>query len=411
MRATVLKILLLFVVTEGPAFAQLIEKDVSVGFLFTTHKLDGDTRNGAFKIGTTPLSVRYNLMPSVFLEAEIGYAQLQARLANGKLRSNLLTIGTKAGIRFLPDLRFNPLSYLTAGIFNFDTGGGKRFWDGYLGLGLGLEYFVSRRVGLNFFADYRLTTGDDFDASRAGWRRDGFASVGTGLHYHLAGRKSYGRDARNQWIPGAGVPVRQVGAKAGRGKVTEQFHRGSSQEEFKNLLFEKNELRYAIQKKEREVRLLRLKIEQVGPNVAAHSATEHDAEKDGTPMAGPITTLFRSALALYQVGYYDTAIASFTTLLETAPNHVLIPNWWYWLGESYFGRGDVALAARSFEHAASLSLDSGRSELIQLMLGICYARLEDYKKATSHFEQILATSGATSLKQIAAEYLAEAAPN
>ena len=392
-----------------PARAQLVKHDVSLGFSLNAQKLDGDIANGAFRMGGAPFNVRVSLSPITFFETEISYSRVQASRPSGNLSSHMTTFGGKAGIRFLPDRRFNPLAYLGLGIFNFRTAGqSRRYWDGYFGVGAGAEYFVGRHVGLNLMADYRFTTGDDFDGSRAGGGRDSFVNVSAGFHYHIGGRKNYAALARDQWLPGDGSLVREVNTTSDWQGGTSPFSGKTAAQAFAELTFKKNQLMRTLKAKERKIHLLQLKLDLLGRRVSElkTAISARVASRHGETSFNEILVHFQSALALYQSESYDDAIKSLQTLLITAPRHPLSASWWYWLGESYFGKGNFDVAMSAFEKAESLTLNAQTSELIHLMVGICHFRLGDRAKAIAGFQQLLASDVEANLRSVTADYLA-----
>ena len=59
------------------------------------------------------------------------------------------------------------------------------FWDGYVALGAGTEFFASDFLAVNVTADFRYTSGDGFDGGFDGSRKDGYLNLGLGFIYHF----------------------------------------------------------------------------------------------------------------------------------------------------------------------------------------------------------------------------------
>jgi len=404
----------LFLVLALPqARAQLVRNDLSLGFLLNAQKLKGDTANGAFKVGGAPLNVRVSVSPVAFLESEFGYSQVKASQNGVDLSTDIVTLGAKAGIRFLPESRVNPLAYLGLGIFNFKTGQSRRYWDGYVGIGGGAEYFVSRHVGLNLMADYRFTTGDDFDGSRAGGGRDAFVNLNAGLYYHVGGRENYATVSRSQWLPGDGSLVQEVDAGSSWVGVESSLSRKSAAQEFADMTFKKNQLTQILKTKERKIHLLQLKLELLGQRVQALKTeiVSRFASQQATTPINETLVHFQSALALIQAESYDKAIRSLQTLLITAPKHPLAASWWYWLGESYFATDNFPVAIEAFKKAEVLTSNRSTLELTHLMVGICHFRQGDNAREIAGFQQLLASDVEGNLRSVTADYLAAAVLN
>lgn len=62
----------------------------------------------------------------------------------------------------------------------------------------------------------------------------------------------------------------------------------------------------------------------------------------------PAAALYENAFAKLKAGNFDTAERDFQKFLNENPNHELTPNAQYWLGETYYVRGDFERAARLF---------------------------------------------------------------
>lgn len=68
----------------------------------------------------------------------------------------------------------------------------------------------------------------------------------------------------------------------------------------------------------------------------------------GSPGNGPAETLYDEAFSHVRDMKYDEAEVKFRQFLQDYPAHPLAANAQYWLGETYYVRGDYKLAAKSF---------------------------------------------------------------
>ena len=73
-------------------------------------------------------------------------------------------------------------------------------------------------------------------------------------------------------------------------------------------------------------------------------------DESGTVAASsdPASALYENAFAKLKAGSFDTAERDFQKFLNENPDHELTPNAQYWLGETYYVRGDFERAARLF---------------------------------------------------------------
>jgi len=179
--------LLLNLLLVGILFAGIKDK-LGIGVNVNSQRLYGDNLRGDFVFGGSPLILRYNFKPKLFLDADLGFSKLSTPFAGTTLETEMINIGLKLGYRFFHENRFNPIIYVGGGAFNFKQGNSQRFWDGYAAAGAGAEFFITNFLGLNVSGDYRYTTGDDFDGSRLGKGKDAFVNVAGGVVFYFGGR-------------------------------------------------------------------------------------------------------------------------------------------------------------------------------------------------------------------------------
>jgi len=182
-------IFLVAVMTVSHLFGGIKDK-LGLGLNLNVQKLYGDTRSGSLGLGGGNLLLRYRLKPAIFLESELGFLRLSTQTNGASLDTDMLNLGAKAGYTFLTSQKYQPYVYLGIGALNY----GKikflfevsplatfRFWDGYVALGAGTEFFASTSLAVNVTADFRYTSGDGFDGSR----KDGYLNLGLGFIYHF----------------------------------------------------------------------------------------------------------------------------------------------------------------------------------------------------------------------------------
>lgn len=162
-----------------------IKDKLGLGLNINAHKLYGDTRSGDLGLGGGNLLLRYRLKPALFLESELGFLRLSTKVNGTTLNTNMLNFGAKAGYTFAGSQIYQPFIYFGLGALNFSENGNGRYWDGYVALGAGTEFFVSDFLAVNVTADFRYTSGDGFDGGIAGAGKDGYLNLGLGFIYHF----------------------------------------------------------------------------------------------------------------------------------------------------------------------------------------------------------------------------------
>ncbi len=106
------------------------------------------------------------------------------------------------------------------------------------------------------------------------------------------------------------------------------------------------------------------------PASAGTLGTLNASGADGS--AGPAEALYEAAFADVRDSKYDDAEAKFKQFLSQYPGHPLSANAEYWMGETYYVRGDFKEAARTFAQGYQSYPKSGKAEdsLFKLALSL-----------------------------------------
>lgn len=116
----------------------------------------------------------------------IGAAGSVFRIDNGAQFSNIFSsIDVNAQFALLPNDKLSPYVYAGPGIVmdvqGSDLSFGKSFFK--VQYGLGLQYYISKRVGLKLFGEHNLVFSDELDAIEHGKRDDFYYNIGLGINY------------------------------------------------------------------------------------------------------------------------------------------------------------------------------------------------------------------------------------
>lgn len=116
------------------------------------------------------------------------------------------------------------------------------------------------------------------------------------------------------------------------------------------------------------------------------------------PSAPPVRTSLpatQSAKDAYETAYgyllqqnYGAAEAAFSGFLEQHPRHALAGNAQYWLGETFFVRGDYKSAASAFLTGFQTYAQSAKAPESLLKLAISLDRLGERDSACSTFSEL-----------------------
>ena len=387
-----------------------IKDKLGIGVYVNSQRLYGDSYTGTFQYGVNPISIRFNFKPTLFFDMELGYSKASVNNGFATLSTDMLNVGFKFGYRFFNYKRLNPLFYVGLGTISYEPAG-SRVYDGYGAVGAGAEFFINRYLGLNLNGDYRLTSGDDFDGADLGSSKDAFLNIAFGLNYYLGGRRTQ-FDEMEDNLPEGYSAVEQtpsLDAPSENVKV--------SNEDYAMLTFKKNQLINSIAQKEKDIKLLRAKVNTL--NAQSTELTEKLqlaglTGAENSPESEPESTYliyYQNALVLFQAEYYENALAIFKSLLNDDPSNTLTANCWYWIGECHFNLQDFQSAVAAFKRATALQNNTQKAEMAELMMGLSHLKLGDETAARINFEKLLNTNMNNSFTELAKEYLSELSLN
>lgn len=97
---------------------------------------------------------------------------------------------------------------------------------------------------------------------------------------------------------------------------------------------------------------------------------------------------YERAFSLLKQGQYKAAQAEFETFIATNPNHTLTGNAQYWLGETFYVRGDYEKASRVFAEGFQSNPKGSKAPDNLLKLGIALSAMDKNKEACIALEQI-----------------------
>jgi len=389
----------------GNLFAQGLKEKLGIGLQVNAQKVYGDSYTGTFEYGINPIYLRLNLKPALFIDLEAGLAKAKAVNPAGTIETDFFNAGLKFGYRMFNQSKINPLLYAGVGAYSYEAGTTGRVYDGYGALGGGVEFFLNHFLGLNLTADYRMTTSDAFDGADLASAKDAFLNIGFGVNYYMGRRGTHYAQNTDYYLMDDYSAVEQ----ANYGNEVDASNPTNSQD-YVNYTLKKEQLMSSIEKSEREIRLLKTKV-----NVLKEHSEELEEKAKIAGLMGDESNTgqsqnkylihYQNALILYQAHYYQNAIITLKALIEEQPYHPLTANAWYWIGESQFNMQNYPEAAAAFKRASLMSKSSLKSEISELMIGLCHMKNGDETAARLNFEKLIQVSSNASCTELAREYL------
>ncbi|USG62703.1 tol-pal system protein YbgF [Sneathiella marina] len=108
----------------------------------------------------------------------------------------------------------------------------------------------------------------------------------------------------------------------------------------------------------------------------------------GNLPAGSPSEQYNYAISLVRAGEYDQAEAAFSEFLQQHKDHDLAGNAQYWLGETFYVRGDYPNAASAFFEGYETYPDNSKAADNLLKLAMTLGRMDQKEEACATFAQI-----------------------
>lgn len=149
------------------------------------------------------------------------------------------------------------------------------------------------------------------------------------------------------------------------------------------------------------------------PAAAATAATNATASSgQPAPAASSAVADPQAAQAAYdtafqsiRAGNYAAASREFRAFIKQYPNYPLVPNAWYWLGQSYFVTTNYSVALDAFKQLISQYPQSEKLPDALLKVGYCQIELKQTAAAESTLKQVIAKYPGSDSANLAQERL------
>ncbi len=389
-------------IAAGQASGQGMKERLGLGFNLGAQKLYCDVYHTSFAPGAEG-TVKYLLGSKFSLVAGVGYGQLTDSFSSPTFKTNLINADLKGQLTLTSPRRVIPYLALGLGVFSWQYQNDPRWFDGSIIFGGGLEVVLQPRTSLEFYADYRHTTGDGYDGI-VRQEKDGYLQVRAGFTYYFKDRLTREEKPSElialdesdlaKWLEKE-EPADTAKFRAFEEKLaaTEMGESKVTMEEYLALKSKVDELNRIIAEKEREIESLRTELDFRVDRIA-ELEDELRKKRVAAPVAVATTggidfsASYEDALRSYYAREYDEAIEKFTVLLQENPTHRLASNCQYWIGEAYFGLGDYVAAREAFDKVLAFDF-SYKKDDATLMIGRCYMKLGDNERARSSMEALL----------------------
>ncbi len=354
---------------------------------------------------------RFYLSKYFDLSFGLGYGTLNDGFIYNTFQTTLVNGDVKANIHLTRPGRWNPYISIGAGVVNFqyfknkpwaigsDELVGQSFFDGSFIYGGGMEVMISPQTAINLLADYRFSTGDALDGAEVGRAKDGYLNTRVGLTFYLGKRPLRPEPSEAELLAMQGREYGASGSyeKSGSSDKLAMFEAkldkleasdtDLSMEQYVRLKSRVDELNGLIEVKDKELEDLKNQLNFKNQRLADLETSVRPSGRTAGYVGG-FSAEYEEALRLFYGRNYRAAIDKFSDLMSRYPNHDLVSNCQYWIGECLFGLREYRAAADAFQKVFNYTNITKRDDAT-IMLGRCYYNLNERDKARSYFQALI----------------------
>ncbi len=337
---------------------------------------------------TLPISDKFSVM------LVGGYGTQRFIPYNNSISTRLITGNVCGVFRFPLHSFLLPKFYLGASIINFTRSDWPSYWDGAGVAGGGFDIELSKRLSLSFAADYRFTTGDDFDGVAKGGK-DSYLTAKAGIQYSLPKREAPKShllaktlEYRNQDEQHRGNVPNWVNASeaSAAGKVVS---RGISAYPDTAMTNKIQQLGKLIDMRNETIQEVKNKLQTMDQQISSlQTALEQKSQKESLS-TDDFYAKYKLGVQKFDERDYSAAINIFKSLMAQDPTNRLASNCQYWIGECEYATKNYENAVdafqRTLEYPNSTKLDDAL-----IMLGMSFEKIDQRDVAKQYFEKLLA---------------------
>lgn len=384
-------------------------------------RLYGDRTNVGIGIGFEGL-VNYRILEFAEIGFALGYSQLKYKLptsASNKVptsasnTTDFINADVRSNFEILSKGLFRPYLNLGVGMISFHVynSGKGRFFDAVLFGGGGLKIHFNPRFDWVVGADYRFTMGDNLDSrtlNNEGKSKDGFLNVRTGVTYYLPSKEGETTDI----FVTEKVPFYEIEGESGL-EGEEQNHPTSNEletkdmEEYVRLKSRIDALGEQIDTKEKAISNLLVQLKERKQKITYMEQSAGKQASVPTPTSSSMSgfsEIYEQALTNFYNKQYSEAISFFQLLLQQYPDHSLVSNCQYWIGECYLAMGRYQESIDAFYKVLSFSRSLKKDDSL-FRLGKAFLRIGSGDRAREAFARLIREYPTSEFLQEAKDYL------
>jgi tol-pal system protein YbgF len=358
--------------------------------------------------------MRFMISDRFHLQLGLGYGQLSDGFSQRTFHTNVFNADLKGNIYLSKKGFFRPYASLGFGginyTYNIDKSyaigdpavEGEALWDVAFILGGGADLMMGKKWAVNASVDYRHTLSDGLDGASFGTSVDGYLTARGGIVLFMGKKESAPKEedllagGEDLYSQVEEEPVdsdeetqailRQLMGVEDEAPAEEETTTTDAPagDEYTKLQERAEQLKASINDKERT-------ISEMESEISSKEARINDLQNELQQVetyTGDFRSAYKEGLREYGSRNYDKSIAIYRNLYANNPSHTLASNCIYWIGESYFKKGDYLSAIESFQSVFDYD-KSYKKDDATLMLGRCHHKLGQMEKAKSYFNQLI----------------------
>lgn len=195
--------------------------------------------------------------------------------------------------------------------------------------------------------------------------------------------------------------TRMVSHESSAGSEASSAESFLTPELFSSMQSQIDELQAVVNSKDREAESLRAEMRDVDYQLSAAetamsartmaksgSRSSFADANDAKAYDSEFGMYYQDALDDYYTRRYDSAIKKFRDLLRRNDQHSLADNCQYWIGESYYAKGDFYQAVAEFQKVYAFH-NSNKQDDAQLMIGIAFMKAGEKELALHELSMLV----------------------
>lgn len=388
MRKTSLAVLLAAVMMSGSieVAAQSLAKRFMIGMSAGAQKLYTNGPAGKFGAGGEG-HLGYRLSGRLGATLVGGYANLPFTIAGVSTKTNIWYGNLLFDFELLNKGKFHPYVLAGAGTYNYrQPNGSRKIEPSGIG-GLGVRWMLGRSFALDVNSTYHFASSDRLDAILGGGN-DHYASGRVGFSFFLGSPKA--APPKEELFSEKEMEDEALESGMMKNAMMEMNAPDSTaaqKEEYARLKTRLESLKQSVDSKDSEISTLTATLTESKERVEQIQNTRETLSPPA-PNNSDARGMYEQALNKFYAKRYLEAVQMFTDLTEQFPNHPLVSNCHYWIGESQFQLGNYQVAIETLNRVLEFSQSPKKDDAL-LMLGKSYAQIKRPEEARKAFTRLI----------------------